>query len=210
MRIAVIGASKGVGLEVVKRGLERKHQITALSRSEISLETSESLVKIQGDALDKEGISKLIDENDALIVTLGQGKNLSATTLMEDFAKILRDIHQETPISIPVLILSGFGAGNSLPYNKWFVQIIFKTLLKEVYADKHNMEQLVEASTFPWIIVRPGKLTNGALNETYRTETKLYKNINISKISRASVADYMAKQAENPSHLHKFVSLTED
>ena len=37
MKITIIGASSGIGLETVKRGLNRKHTITTLSRSEIKI-----------------------------------------------------------------------------------------------------------------------------------------------------------------------------
>jgi short-subunit dehydrogenase len=38
MNITIIGASAGIGLETVKRGLNRNHSITTLSRSEIPIE----------------------------------------------------------------------------------------------------------------------------------------------------------------------------
>ena len=47
MNITIIGASGGIGLETVKRGLNRKHSITTLSRSEIEIEEKKSLKKVQ-------------------------------------------------------------------------------------------------------------------------------------------------------------------
>lgn len=41
MNITIIGASGGIGLEAVKRGLNRRHSITTLSRSEIKLEDNQ-------------------------------------------------------------------------------------------------------------------------------------------------------------------------
>ncbi len=38
MNITIIGASAGIGLETVKRGLNRNHSITTLSRSKIEIE----------------------------------------------------------------------------------------------------------------------------------------------------------------------------
>jgi putative NADH-flavin reductase len=38
MNIAIIGASAGIGLQTVIRGLNRNHSITSLSRSEIEIE----------------------------------------------------------------------------------------------------------------------------------------------------------------------------
>jgi putative NADH-flavin reductase len=53
MNITIIGASGGIGLETVKRGLNRKHSITTLSRSEIAIEEKNSLNVILGDATNK-------------------------------------------------------------------------------------------------------------------------------------------------------------
>jgi hypothetical protein len=48
MNITIIGASAGIGLETVKRGLNRNHSITTLSRSEINVEENKLLNKIIG------------------------------------------------------------------------------------------------------------------------------------------------------------------
>jgi len=59
-----------------------------------------------------------------------------------------------------------------------------------------------------WEIVRAGILKDNPLTEKYRAETTLFKGINIGNINRADVADYMVKQAENPTELNKYVSLS--
>ena len=56
MNITIIGASAGIGLETVKRGLNRNHSITTLSRSEI--EDKKSLKMILGDAINKADLLK--------------------------------------------------------------------------------------------------------------------------------------------------------
>jgi short-subunit dehydrogenase len=48
MNITIIGASAGIGLETVKRGLIRNQSITTLSRSEIEIEEKKSLNRILG------------------------------------------------------------------------------------------------------------------------------------------------------------------
>lgn len=58
------------------------------------------------------------------------------------------------------------------------------------------------------MFVRPGFLKDEPLMEDYRTETTLFKGMNINRINRSDVADFMIKQAENPSKLKKFVGIT--
>jgi len=88
------------------------------------------------------------------------------------------------------------------------MKIFFTLLLKSIYANKSIMEQIISSSKMKWEIVRPGLLTNTGLTEKYRTETSLYKGINIGAISRADVADFMVKQAENPTLLYNYVALS--
>ena len=77
-----------------------------------------------------------------------------------------------------------------------------------MYADKTKMEEIITASKLKWEIVRPGLLKDKPLTERYRVETKLWHGINIGSINRADVADFLVKQAENPTALKQYVSLS--
>lgn len=207
MHITVVGASAGLGLETVKRAVERNHTVTTLSRSKVNLPQNERLIMQQGSATNKADLERSIENADAVIVVLGTGKSMKATTLYSDFAKILVEVQQENNTQIPFIILTGFGAGDSGAYNSFVMKIAFRFLLKDVYDDKTRMEEIITNSTMNWEIVRPGLLNDKPLSEKYREETRLYKGIGIGSISRADVADYMVKQAENPTNLKQYVSL---
>ncbi len=209
MNITIIGASAGIGLETVKRGLNRNHSITTLSRSEINIEEKQSLNMILGDATNKADLFKSIQNADALIITLGTGKNMKATTLFSDFAKLILEIHNENKITIPFIFVTGFGAGESENYVPWLVKMFLKYLLKDVYADKTKMEEMITHSDLNWTVVRPGRLLDKELTEKYRIENKLFKGINIGGINRADVADFLIKQAENQTELKKYIGISE-
>ncbi|MEO6902274.1 MAG: NAD(P)H-binding protein [Bacteroidia bacterium] len=208
MNITIIGASAGVGLETVKRAMQRNHTITALSRSQILLPINNKLTTVKGSATNKNDLKKSIENANAVIVALGTGKSIKATTLYSDFAKLLVEVQQETNVQIPFIILTGFGAGESGKYNSFFMRLLFNILLKAVYVDKTLMEEIISKSKMKWEIVRPGQLKDKPLTEKYRIETKLFKGINIGGINRADVADFMVKQAENPTALFQFASLS--
>lgn len=209
MNITIIGASSGLGLETVKRALERNHQVITLSRSEVQLPEHTNLIKLKGDATKKEDIVRSISGTDALIVTLGTGQSRKPTTLYSDFARLLLEIHKAKQLSIPVIVLTGFGAGNSGKYNNLIMRFLFWLLLKDVYADKTLMEEMIATSGMRWVIARPGRLTDGPLTEEYRVENRLFKGVNIGSISRADVADYLVRQAENPIDLFRYPALSE-
>jgi putative NADH-flavin reductase len=209
MNITVIGASAGIGLETVKRALERNHNVTTLSRSEIALPQNARLISIIGDATNASDLSLSITHADAIIVTLGTGKNMKATTLFSDFATLFVEMQSNTPTNRPCIFVTGFGAGESQKYVGWLVRLFLKYFLKDVYSDKAMMEETIANSQLNWIIARPGRLLDGPLTEKYRTELKLYKGINIGGINRSDVADFLVKQAENPTESRKYPALSQ-
>jgi len=209
MNITIIGASGGLGLETVKRGLNRKHTITTLSRTEIKIEEKKSLKMIIGDATNKTDLFNSIQNAEAIIVTLGTTKNMNSTTLFSDFAKLMVEINRENKINIPFIFVTGFGAGESKNYVSWFIKLFLNYLLKDVYADKTKMEEIITESNLNWTVVRPGRLLDKELTEKYRVENKLYKGINIGGINRADVADFLIKQAENHTELKKYIGISE-
>ena len=209
MNITIIGASAGLGFETVKRGLNRNHVITTLSRSEIKIEENKLLNVIIGDATNKADLLNAIQNADAIIVTLGTAKNMKATTLFSDFAKLIVEIHRENKIAIPFIFVTGFGAGESKNYVSWLVKLFLNYFLKDVYADKTKMEEIITNSELNWTVVRPGRLLDEGLTEKYRIENKLFKGINIGGINRADVADFLIKQAENQTELKKYIAISE-
>ena len=209
MNITIIGASAGIGLETVKRGLDRNHSITTLSRSNIEIEEKKSLNVILGDATNKADLLSSIQNADAIIVTLGTSKNMNATTLFSDFAQLMVEIHKENKIDIPFIFVTGFGAGESKNYVPWLVKMFLKYFLKDVYADKTKMEEIITNSDLNWTVVRPGRLFDKELTEKYRIENKLFKGINVGGINRADVADFLIKQAEKQTELKKYIAISE-
>ena len=209
MNITIIGASVGIGLETVKRGLNRKHSVTTLSRSEIKIEEKKSLEMILGNATNKADLLNSIQNAEAIIVTLGTSKNMKSTTLFSDFAKLIVEINRENKIDVPFIFVTGFGAGESKNYVSWLVKMFLKYLLKDVYADKTKMEEIITHSDLNWTVVRPGRLLDRDLTEKYRVENKLFKGINIGGINRADVADFLIKQAENQTELKKYIGISE-
>ena len=207
MNITIIGASAGLGLETVKRGLKRNHLITTLSRSQIEIEENKSLKVLLGDATNKTDLINSIQNADALIITLGTGKNMKPTSLFSDFAKVILEINRESKLDIPLIFVTGFGAGESKYYVPWLVKMFLKYFLKDVYADKTKMEEIITNSDLNWTVVRPGRLLDKELTENYRVENKLFKGINIGGINRADVADFLIKQAEKQTELKKYVAI---
>ena len=164
---------------------------------------------IIGDATNKVDLLHSIKNAEAIIITSGTGKNMKATTLFSDFAKLIVEIHQEKKISIPIIFVTGFGAGESKNYVSWVVKMFLKYFLKDVYSDKTKMEEIITNSDLNWTVVRPGRLLNKELTGKYRIENKLFKGINIGAINRSDVADFLIKHAEKQTELKMYITIAE-
>ncbi len=207
MKITVIGASAGVGLQVTRLALEKGHEITTLSRRVVPLPDHAKLKRVQGSATSLNDVKAAVERADAILVTLGV-KSPFATTLFSDSARLLLQVQQETGSSPTLIVLTGFGAGDSWGYNSLPMRLLFTLLLKAVYADKSEQERVI-ASGYPrWEIVRPGRLTNGTMTGHYRVLNDLVEGMRVGAISRADVAHFMVAQAEHPTYLSKYAALT--
>lgn len=207
MKIAIIGASAGIGLAALKQALERGHQVTALSRNTESIPDHKSLIKINGSANAVADIKKAIQDADSVLVTIGT-KEKKNTTLFSETATALIEAVGETKPDLPVLVITGFGAGESKNYLNLFMRLVIRFFLKDQYQDKTLMEKMIADSNLKWEIIRPGMLTNGKRTNSYQVKTKLDQGIKIGKISRADVADFLLNQVENPDLLYKYPALT--
>ncbi|MCF0048995.1 NAD(P)H-binding protein [Dyadobacter sp. LJ53] len=207
MKIAIIGASAGIGSETVRLALQRGHTVKALSRNNAPLAEHQSLTKINGTALSVADLKTVIADTDVVIVTVGT-KVKKGTKLFSELAKALVVAISETAYKGNVLIVSGFGTGDSAGYLNLFMRLIIRFFLKDQYKDKTLMEKIISESKLNWEFIKPGMLTNGPLDTSYKVITELYQGIKVNKISRASVADYLVNEAEAPRHLLDHVLLS--
>jgi putative NADH-flavin reductase len=207
MKIAVIGASAGIGLEVTRLALQKGHEVMTLSRRIVPLPDHAKLRRVQGSATNPSDVRAAVEGADAVLITLGV-KSPFPTTLFSDSARILLRVLQETGSSATLIVLTGFGAGDSWSYNSLPMRALFTLLLKAVYADKTEQERLIAGSYPRWEIVRPGRLTNSEMTGRYRVLDDLVEGMKVGAISRSDVAHFMVAQVENPTCLGKYPALT--
>ena len=197
--LLVIGASRGVGLETVKRALGDGHRVRALARSAASIAVDQpELKKIQGDALDTATVTSAVAGVDAVINALGATKDLQAlfsgTTLFSKATRILIDAMRALDVK-RLLAVTGLGAGDSRGHGGFLYDaIVFPLALKRVYDDKDVQEQMIKASGLDWTIVRPGLLTNGPATGRARALVDP-KDWRAGSVSRRDVAEFLVREA---------------
>ena len=207
MKITIIGASSGVGLLAVQQALAKGHHVTTLSRTTGALPNHLRLTIVTGSATSAADLGRVLPGAEAVLITVGTTKK-NATPLFSDTARALLEATAAAPLVVPVLVLTGFGAGGSAPYLSWFMRLVIRLFLRSEYRDKTQLEQLLTQSNLQWEIIRPGMLTNGPRTGTYRVLPTLTSGMQVGKIARADVADFLLRQAEHPTFLRQYLALT--
>lgn len=196
-RVLIIGASRGIGLETVKRALEAGHQVRALSRGADTIPVQDDrLEKIAASALDATAVARAVAGVDAVIMTLGTTNLLDPGRLFSDATRILIDAMRGAGVK-RLIVVTGLGAGDSRGRGGVLYDwLFFPIVLSRVYADKDVQERMVKASGLDWTIVRPGMLTGGPLTRRYRVLGDP-SDWRAGSISRADVADFLVAQVED-------------
>jgi len=207
MNITIIGASAGIGLLTVEQALARGHQVTAFSRDTSRIPQQAALTKVNGSATSVADLTMVIARADTVLVTIGT-KTKKGTTLFTATAQALIDAYADTKSTAPLLVVTGFGTGESRAYLGLFMKFIIHFFLRDQYANKTRMEALLDQSPIRWEAVQPGILSDGALTRTYRVMPTLQQGMKVGRIARADVADFLLNQAENPTLLDKRVAIS--
>ena len=208
MKIAVIGATRGIGLALVKMALERGHEVTVLLRDPKKMSLAHSKLKIcVGDILDAGSIEKALAGQDAVCTTVGITPTRKPTVIFSEGAKNVLLAMKVAP-EIKLIAVTGIGAGDSRGHGGFlYDKIIQPLLLKEIYNDKDREEAVLKASSCNWMILRPGMLTNGKFTGKYRVLTDMT-GVTAGKISREDVADFILQQFEQPKYFKQTPLLT--
>lgn len=199
--VAVIGGSRGIGLETVRCALSAGHHVRAFSRRAggIAIDHAQ-LEKVAGDALDAGAVARAIEGADAVIQSLGASEKaqpwviVAGTTLFSRATRILVDAMRKAQVH-RLLAITGLGAGDSRGHGGLLYDaLVFPLLLKRIYDDKDVQEQMIRASGLEWTIVRPGLLTSGPVTGRARVLVDPEQWC-AGTVSRADVADFLVREA---------------
>ena len=198
MRVLIIGASKGVGLETTRRAIDVGYDVRALARSAAAMSlVSPRLEKVSGDALDPTDMRAALAGVDAVVMTLGVGLGELARPvhLFSEATRVL--LGAMTDQSVKRLIcVTGFGAGNSQSSISCLQRVPFQIVFGHAYDDKTRQEELIKGSALDWTIVRPGVLAPGGRSGRYKVlrEASQWRN---GLISRSDLAEFLFRQIED-------------
>lgn len=202
MRLFVLGATGGIGRYLLEYATARGHEVTAFARApqKIALR-SERLRAIPGDLLNADQLTQVLPGHDAVLSAFGPS-TLRRVTTRREFGNALATAMQRSGIRRGLVVSSALLFADQNAIGK----VLRGTLFRNLIPDMTGMEAAIERDGLEWTLVRPPRLTNGALTQNYHVaDGRLPKGMTIS---RACVADFMVKEAERPAHVRQIVGLS--
>ncbi len=206
MKIAVLGATGGTGLEIVKRAVERGHSVTAFVRSRRGLAgVDANVAAIEGDLFDVDELARTIGGHDAVLSAFGPRDPKSHEPLVAPFARSLTSAMTQCAVNRLIILSVAFLFRNAIVPPAYPAG---QLLLKHHVRDCAQMEDIVRSSGLDWTIVRPPALTNKARTEKYRVGIDRLPFMGFTA-SRANVADFMVRAMEDSSYSREIVGVTD-
>ena len=208
MHILIVGATRGIGRQLLEQALMAGHAVTALVRNPQRLATQHQRLKVvKGDILDADSVALAVAGQDAVCCTIGVKAPWPRVTVFSEGTRNLLQAMKKTGVK-RLICVTGIGAGDSKGHGGFLYDRIFYPLVnRTIYADKDRQESLLKASDVDWTIVRPGFLTNGPMTKNYRTPTDMT-GVTAGWISRADVAHFILKEFESNQYLRQTPLLT--
>ena len=157
MRVLIIGASKGIGLETTRQALDAGYHVRALARSVTAIAVSNpSLEKMPGDALKREDVEAALVGVDVVIQTLGVGLGdlFRPVHLFSDATRVLIAAMRSQGVK-RLICVTGFGAGDSRASISCLQRLPFQIVFGRAYEDKSLQENLIKQSDLDWTIASP-------------------------------------------------------
>jgi putative NADH-flavin reductase len=208
MKIVVFGASRGVGLQVVKQALEMGHSMTAFVRSPEKFSvTHTNLTIFKGDSMDAVAVAEAIAGQDAVVSTLAPTRP-PVPNLMETSAKNIVAGMQKHGVR---RLVSTTGAGVRQPEDEpkfvdRLIVFLLNLLAKDVALDSAENARVIQASDLDWTIVRFPRLMDGEHTRTYRVG--YVSKESSTQLSRADAADFVLRELVEKKWLRRLPSVS--
>ena len=196
MRLFVLGATGGIGLELVKQATERGHSVTAFVRKPDRLRLIADRVRlVEGDLLDARQMANALSGQDVILSAFGPRLPIAKSDahLLSDFASALTEAMRLSQVRRAIVVSTAFLFKDALlPPAHLFGRIFFPGVVR----DATGMEQILQRSGLDIVIVRPPQLTDKNHSGKFRVREGHLPAFGFS-IPRADVADFMVQKAGN-------------
>ncbi|NHZ61575.1 NAD(P)-dependent oxidoreductase [Massilia genomosp. 1] len=201
MKLAIFGASGGVGRHLVEQALQAGHEIKALLRSASALSIAHPRLHIVvGSFAQPDGVTEVVQGADAVISVLGVRKGDTSPVCTDGMRGIVQAMNAAGARRL--IALSAYGASETRNASL-FIRFVRRIIAAKM-RDKDSMEALIRASALDWTLVRPAVLSNGEQHGHCRAGTSLRPGL-AGRLARADLAAFLLREAVEGSFMGEAV-----
>lgn len=202
-RVAVLGASGGVGRLIVSHALDQGLEVVCQTRNAEKLADLAKCIDVQAfDPRDSVKLGEFIKGADVVVFALGVD-TAGATTLFSDVTAALITAMSREHVK-RLIAITGVGAGETRGHGGFLYDwIIFPLFTRKRYEDKDRQEALIAASDLDWIIVRPAPFADSGVSGPIEVHTHISHDTVLRRITRDEVAAFVIDQLESERYLRQ-------
>ena len=202
MRLAIFGATGRTGVPLVRRALDRGHDVTAFVRDAAKLdETHDRLHVVEGDAYGGAGVEEAVADADAVLSVLGQTSSSPDDLLTVAGGRILDAMEAHDVDRFVTLVGAGVRVeGERVSLVGRVIGWLLKLVNPKVLADAEGHVDDVRGRDLAWTVVRAPRLSGDEPRGEYRTGDVAPGH---RAVSRADVAAFMLDVVENGRYVRE-------
>jgi len=209
MKLSIFGATGKTGQHLVRKALERGHEVIALARTPSKLTIQhEDLTIVQGDVRSADVVAFVINGTDGVINAIGPTPN-SPGDLMEKAAENIISGMQKHGVE---RLIWSTGAGVKAPQDEptfmhKAISFLLKLVSKDVLENSLRGAEIVQNSNRKWTIARAPMLTDEPGNRNFYVG---YVGSEMGRaLSRENFADFMLDLVEGDDWDHEMPAASE-
>ena len=205
MRLLIVGATGGLGKELLDRALGQGHEVAVLVRDPARPGSQdEHLRVVRGDVLNPASMESAVREQDAVVSTLGTPSPRKPSTLLSEGTKNVVEAMERHGVRrlvcVTILGTNDSGRRHGNPFYRLFV---LGFVVRPMLEDKEHQEEVIRRSNLEWTIVRPPRYTDEPRGGGYQIIAD--GGARVGKMGRADLANFMLHQLDDHSYVHKAV-----
>jgi len=208
MKLAIFGSTGQTGQQLVEQALAGGHIVRTIARRPLAI-SSQNLHVETGSIFDATAVTVCAAGADAVLSVVGFGSSLFRTPVpAESYSGVASAlVHSMRTAGVGRLLFCTSAGVEDDPSEIWVYRHVLKPLiLQKEYVRMAAGEAIIKASGLDWTCVRPGRLTNGPLTQTYRVADGR-RPAGGTFVSRADVAHFFIAEALASNWVHKSPTL---
>lgn len=205
MNITILGGTGKAGILTIMAALGQGHRVTAYARTTSKITfVHDNLQIVEGELTDYAGLEGALLDSDAVISLLGPVIKSEDLEITNGYKNIISIMKKHGIKRLVTAVSSSYKDPNDkFQFMVEFGIILLKILAAPILKDIVGTGEQIRNSGLDWVMVRipmlKSTLAVGKINIGYTGDG----NFNFFKLTRIELADFLIKQLDDNTYLHK-------